>query len=300
MCGFGARSIVRRVDPTGYARGNMSSDAEQHRADLEPSASQQTIRAGDAIASFDASDGARLVSLEVAGFEIIVDDQESLGRGCYPMVPWAGRVNRGRFEFAGRTHQLPVTHGDHAIHGTGFTSGWSLVSKGERSITMALNLVAPWPLGGRVEHRASIGDDHLHLELEVFAGHDAMPAMVGWHPWFHRTLAGSDAALDFGPARMYEVSNMIPTGELIAPSPPPWDDCFTALGREPVITWSNVLELAMSSSCDHWVLYTKPDHALCVEPQSDAPDAFNRAPEVIEPGSSLVATFDLRWRSLAS
>src|SRR4249920_3708128 len=40
--------------------------------------------------------------------------------GCYPMLPWAGRIRRGQFEFEGRAWQLPLNFGEHAIHGVGF------------------------------------------------------------------------------------------------------------------------------------------------------------------------------------
>jgi aldose 1-epimerase len=54
--------------------------------------------------------------------------------------------------------------------------------------------------------------------------------------------------------------------------------------------------LDLSSDCQYWVVYTEPTHALCVEPQTDAPDAFNRFPTMIAPGNSLEAWFDLSWR----
>jgi hypothetical protein len=53
--------------------------------------------------------------------------------GCYPMVPWAGRIRRGRFEFGGREYQLPLNLDPHAIHGLGFAMPWS-VSRHETSI----------------------------------------------------------------------------------------------------------------------------------------------------------------------
>ncbi len=263
-----------------------------------------SIAAGDVVARFDPADGGRLVSLQIDSIEFIADDADALGRGCYPMVPWAGRVDRGRFSFGGADHQLPVTLGDHAIHGTGFVAPWTTTHQEPDSLTMSFELDEPWPFGGRVEHRARIDAQHLHLELEVFANHCDMPAMAGWHPWFLRRPVGAsdvgDAELEFGPASMYELENMIPTGRLVEPPVGPWDDCFTDLESEPVIRWPGLMELGLSTSADHWVIYTQPTHALCVEPQSDAPDSFNRTPHVVAAGDSMLTTFDLRWRSLAS
>ncbi len=307
----GDRVHIRQAVATDRSGGVMQHD------DDSPAARPLVVLNADGVeASFGPDDGGRLRSLRIGHHELIVDDALSLGRGCYPMVPWAGRVDRGRFSFEGERYELPLDGGDHALHGTGYTSSWHVIDRHDDSIAMSLDLDHRWPLGGRVEHRATLAPNHLHLELEVFAGHDAMPAMIGWHPWFVRRLhaagpapsgyAGdhtsfaAEATLDFGSAQMYELVDMIPTGALVDPSSGPWDDCFTALGRDPHIVWPGVLELDLSSSCDHWVIYSQPDHALCVEPQTDAPNAFNRDADVIEAGGSLLATFDLRWRTLAS
>ena len=53
----------------------------------------------------------------------------------------------------------------------------------------------------------------------------------------------------------------------------------------------------MSSSCDHWVVYDEPEHAVCIEPQSGPPDAFNLGgSEVASPDHPVVHQMTLRWR----
>jgi galactose mutarotase-like enzyme len=42
-------------------------------------------------------------------------------------------------------------------------------------------------------------------------------------------------------------------------------------------------------------VYTDPEHAVCVEPQSGPPDEFNLAPNVVHPGTPLVITATFRW-----
>ena len=54
------------------------------------------------------------------------------------------------------------------------------------------------------------------------------------------------------------------------------------------------VHVTISSACDHWVVYDEPPHATCVEPQTGPPDAFNIRPEVVEPGASYSADFQLR------
>jgi len=124
-----------------------------------------------------------------------------------------------------------------------------------------------------------------------------MPAMLGWHPWFRRVPAPGDA-----PARLVFAADVmlardeegIPDGRRVPPSPGPWDDAFTGLRADPVIEWPDRLRLIISSTCAWWTVYSQPEHAVCVEPQSGPPDAFNGEPEVLEAGSSM--THRMRWR----
>ncbi len=216
--------------------------------------------------------------------------------GSYPMVPWAGRIRDGLFNHGGITHQMPCNAPPHAIHGTGFTSEWSVLDDS----TIALDLATPWPFGGRVTQQFALSDSELVITMALTAAVE-VPAMLGWHPWFARYLTADEetveAELSFGPGLMYELDDVaIPTGELVTPPPGPWDNCFTSLQQSPTIRWPGLLEMSLESSCSHWVVYTEPEHALCVEPQSGPPDEFNRKPMIIEAGQGYEAWFRLSWR----
>ena len=87
----------------------------------------------------------------------------------------------------------------------------------------------------------------------------------------------------------------IPTGQLTAVPPGPWDNCFTELLGPPQLALPDGPTLTVTSSCTDWVVYDRPTHAICVEPQTGPPDAFNHAPQVVEPGAPLVATMTWRW-----
>ena len=90
----------------------------------------------------------------------------------------------------------------------------------------------------------------------------------------------------------------MPSGERVAPPPGPWDDAFTGVHRDPAVVWPGRLRLTLSSSCTWWVVYTEPEHSVCVEPQSGPPDAVNGTPQVVEPGSPLTHTMRWRWERL--
>ena len=96
---------------------------------------------------------------------------------------------------------------------------------------------------------------------------------------------GPGVALAFEPASMYERDDDgIATGRLIAPTPGPWDDCFTDLAADPRLTWPGGPELTISSYAPTGSCSTMRDDAMCVEPQSAPPDAVNLGPTVVEPG----------------
>ncbi len=214
------------------------------------------------------------------------------------MVPYAGRVRDGHFDFDGVGYTLPLSLPPHAIHGTAWDAAWTRLD--DHSVTIAL--AEPWPFGGLAHQRFVLDDKSLRMELTVSNDDRPMPAMLGWHPWFRRTLAdgGPAATLDFEAQGMFVLDeNEIPTGEVTTPTPGPWDNCFAELQRNPVIGWGDELSIELTSSCDFWVVYTEPFHAFCVEPQSSAPDAFNRTgptgAHIVAPGQPLSGWYELRW-----
>lgn len=258
-----------------------------------------TLTTDNASAKVDLTHGGRLSSLKIDGHELLVTVDErdraadQFGWGAYPMVPWAGRVAFGRFTVAEAECALPINMGSHSLHGTGFTSSWT--RSGDNTITLAF--ADPWPFPGSVTQTFDLASDSLTCTMVVTAG-ASMPVMLGWHPWFVRTLGtNATASLDFGQARMYERDqNGIPTGRLVDVPEGPWDDCFTDLSADPTITWGDTMALRLESSCSHWVIYTEPDHALCVEPQSGPPNEFNTEEvRMMAPGNTYEAWFKLTW-----
>jgi aldose 1-epimerase len=250
------------------------------------------LSAGSAASTINPAAGGRIATLNVGGIDLIVGPDPSLpatGWGIYPMVPWAGRVRRGRFSFEGIDHQLPINFAPHAIHGTGFEQVWDVVAADARSVAMGCRL--DWVLGGESEQRIELADDSLTCTLVVRAGERAMPATLGWHPWF---VKPDQVDLQF--ERMYlRDDDYITDGRTVAPPPPPWDDCFSGLLTTPRL-WIGGVEVSITSDCDFWVVYDMPPYATCVEPQSALPDAFNLGGATsLEPGQELRRTMTIRW-----
>ena len=124
-----------------------------------------------------------------------------------------------------------------------------------------------------------------------------MPAQVGWHPWFVRPVQ-----LDAAFTSMYvRDSAGIATSQVVTPTtlrmtgqtPSPLDDCFTDVDAPPTLTFGNGLVVHLESDCSHWVIYNKPVHALCVEPQSGPPNGLNSEPLAVSPNQPLTRNFRL-------
>ena len=238
--------------------------------------------------------GGRIASLEVDGVELLAPRQgdDWLLWGCYPMVPWAGRVRDGQFEFDGEKYRLELGLPPHAIHGVGYRTAWNEVGPG----VIRLDLDGPWPFGGRVEQRVDVSDQSLAVAMSVQATR-RMPVMAGWHPCFQRRLSrGDEAELGFSAGYMWQRDDTgIPTGERVPVPPGPWDDCFGDVAVPPVVRWPGFGLIRLESNMTSWVVYDQEPDLLCVEPQSDAPDAFNRNPVILEPWETLDAWMRISW-----
>ena len=248
---------------------------------------------GNARIEIDLRAGARIASLEIEGNELLVGrNSDPIGWGLYPMVPYAGRVRNGRFHYRGIEYSLPVTTGDHAIHGTVLAQHWTPESEN----TYICDLGKSWPFAGFARQSIQLTASAVSLHLEVHTDDPHMPASCGWHPWFVRKLQDSSAELKFDPGYMLERDSAgITTATSSPPTPGPWDDCFGDVAPYPSIRWPGVLSLSIESDCRYWVVYNQPEHALCVEPQTAPPDNLNQNPQIVEPGKPLEARMTLRW-----
>jgi aldose 1-epimerase len=255
------------------------------------------LRIGDDLLHLDiaAAAGGRIAQIRYRGIEQLIgpDDgwPDAIAWGCYPMLPWAGRIRHGRFAFGGRDWRLPVNLGAHAIHGVSMWLPWQVEEHGAARVALSLELPDDhrWPFGGSARQVVEVEQGRLSMTLALRAGAQAMPATIGWHPWFRKP-----ERIEFGPTAMYprdaEGIGCLPT---VPPTPGPWDDCF--VNTREIVVHRPGQRLRLSSGCDHWVVYDETAHSTCIEPQTGPADAFNIAPRVLAPGESLQAWFRIAW-----
>jgi aldose 1-epimerase len=167
---------------------------------------------------------------------------------------------------------------------------WNVVDVTASSIELFTNLDAQWPFGGSVSQRIELQNGLVRLEQCVTAGDRAMPAQVGWHPWFYKP---SRTSLIFE-SMLQRDEHGIATTIRERRDAINVDDCFVN-PLAPLSLTVNGVDLVLSSDCSHWVVYDQPSHSTCVEPQSGAPNAINDSPYVLAPRESLTKWFTIAW-----
>lgn len=264
-----------------------------------------TLAAETSSLRVDRARGGRLASLVAHGHELLVP--RPLGRapdplvwGCYPMVPFAGRIRGGRFRWGGTLHEITPNHAGHAMHGTLFDERWLVEHASAGYLRLRGRLDPRWPFEGWAIQEISLSPDRLDLRLEVHTEGTPFPATAGWHPWFQRRLpVGGRLEVELDAKRWYPRGpDGLPLGGTEPPPDTgPWDDCFTALDLPVTLTWPGALEVSLTTTCDHIVLYDQQPHAVCVEPQSGPPDAVNLdLAHIVRRHDPLIVETTIAWR----
>jgi aldose 1-epimerase len=274
------------------------------------------LQVDGASAAIDVEAGGRLASLVVGGREVLVgkrgNEDRPLGWGCYLMAPWAGRLEGARFDWHGRTVQLPRTFGRHAIHGLLWDRPWTVEAQSAAGATLGCALPPEWPMGGTVRQAFELTSRGMVQVASITAG-AAMPAVLGWHPWFLRR--DDEVAVRVQAREVLVTKRVIPTG-VTAPATGRLDlRDGPALGRRRLdhaypgasspasIGWPDLrLSLSFEPRPACVVVHT-PARGVCVEPQTAAPNALAlpepaaRAAGVrfLEAGETFTARFEIAW-----
>lgn len=234
----------------------------------------------------DPQNGGRVASLAAFGRELLItrNSETNLQKwGSYPMVPYAGRVRDGKFTFDSVEHELEINLAPHAIHGTVLDRAFTVVQVSTTEVTMKTGLSSRFAFDGEVTQTISLAADSVNFVLTLATTAEKMPGQVGWHPWFARPCRIETAFTE-----MYLRDKFgIPTGEKVAPPAPPYDDCFSGALHSPKIIFDEAITVTIESDCSHWIVYDQTEHAICVEPQSGPPNAFNIEPFIVTPNSPL-------------
>jgi aldose 1-epimerase len=244
------------------------------------------------VVQIDPTDGGRIVSLLIRGEERILARSRARATtppiywGCYPMVPWAGRLADGRIPTADGEVRLEANLPPAAIHGLGFDLPWTILDQSDTIATMSCELRGRgWPFGGEARQTVRLGPASLALELEVGGYTRAGPAGLGWHPWFTRPRTGDLELRVDARAVLVLDADQIPTGEVrevtaredLRSGPPlgdrRLDHIYVRATGPAVLRWPDLeLRIEYDQALNTVVVHT-PAEAICVEPQTMWPNA---------------------------
>jgi aldose 1-epimerase len=243
--------------------------------------------------------GARLTSLVLGRHDLLKpsDISDPTQGGCFPMVPWAGRLRNGTLVAQTELHTITgiASDGVNPLHGTVADRAWTVVSASTGHVWCRTDLGHRWPYAGTVDHVVALDARGVTCTLTLTAGDEGFPAQVGWHPWFRAPWQRR-----IGFRHHYQRDHQIlPTG-VVEPWPAtalddgPFDDCFWGPLWTPELVHPDGSVVEVSSDCSHWGVYDAPDGARCLEPQSGPPDGATIEPLILPARTSL-----RRWMRIA-
>lgn len=252
------------------------------------------LAAGDWTAALRPDVGGAISRLTLAGRDVLRPMPEAstdpLDAASFPLVPFANRIDRGRFVFDGRGVDLGITPGfaPHALHGDGWRRSWTLDRFDAVSARMSLDHEpGAWPWRWRAEQGIALDDGGLTVDLGLSnLDHRPMPAGLGHHPFFP---ASAEARLAIGTRAVWQVDDtLIPTHTTPAAEVGDWSGGRLVDRREPVdhcyVGWDGVAVLedgdlvtrVVAKTASRLHVYIPPNESyLCLEPVSHRPDAIN-------------------------
>ena len=213
-----------------------------------------------------------------------------LETACFPLVPYANRIARGRFDFDGRAVSLPVLDrfAPHALHGDGWRQSWSLLERAEASASFVYRHEGggwPWPY--EAVQTFSLTGSSLRLDLSVLnVAETPAPAGLGFHPYFP---VGDQTRLSLKAEAVWAVDEgLIPT----APVPPAgvfdWstgprvagapfvDHCYAGWdGTARLVEPGRTTTITASPNAGWAHVYAPGEAFCCVEPVTHRPDAVH-------------------------
>jgi aldose 1-epimerase len=297
---------------------NSAAVAEQHQELISISDGIATVEiapaVGGALASYRWRQNGSVVDWLRPADPAAVNSRNAGAMACFPLAPYSNRIRGGRFEFAGRTIELPTSSDDpHHEHGHGWRRPWTVVRREASTTILSYRHAADsWPWSYEARQAISLVDGGLVIAISLRNLSDApMPAGFGLHPYFPSTPWTHVQARVSG---MWETdAEILPTRHVLPPagsnpttgfdvSETDYDTVFTGWARRARISWpehGRQLDIEAEAPLDFLVLYTPPGEPFfCAEPVSNITDAFNRIGEDLNTGCIVLAPGQTRSASV--
>lgn len=276
---------------------------------------------GGAVTAFRRRTASGWIDLLRPASEQAIHDGNALDSSSYPLVPYSNRIANGRLHFRGREWRSAPTFPSHphTLHGQGFMAKWAKVHSTSRSAEIGFqHHQREFPSAYQAVQRFELTDDSFAVELTVKnIGQEAMPAGLGFHPFFPKP-PDTRVQVPLDGVWLMAKNDGIPTEHVLLPKD--WDfnqlreigsvvldHCFTGWkSRKALIEWpSRGLRIQMTGEgpVDFVVIYSpQGQDFVCIEPVTNLNDAFNRYERgdqdtgtvVLEPGQAMTAKMILK------
>lgn len=230
--------------------------------------------------------------------------RDALLTASFPLTPFCNRIPHGRFVFEGREVVLPpnLEGHPHALHGQGWRSEWTAehAADGEALLSYQ-HAPGAWPWAYRSEQRFQVLDAGFRVELTIInTGESAMPAGLGFHPYFPRRPGENLTAANDGVWLID--TEVLPTIHHAGPWEADWaagapveghgliDHCYTGWDQKAVLRAPGQPDTVITASPEcRWLhVYVPPgEDFLCVEPCASRPNPFGEGDTgmvVLQPG----------------
>jgi aldose 1-epimerase len=266
--------------------------------------------------------GAAVATLRYQGRDVLrptpAGASDPFETAAFALVPFANRIAGGIFRSGGREVRIErnAPGQAHPLHGHAWRRPWRIESAERERVALSFaHAPDSWPWRYGATQILTLHGDGLEVAL-CLENRDstAMPAGLGWHPYFHKGPGARLKALVEGvwltdaqclPVRLAPGTHFgqWSRGEALA-RPELIDHCHTGWsGTAEILLPEDGLRLALSASrALRWLhIFSPPEKDFfCVEPVSHMPDAVNRSEppaatglKLLEPGERLEATVRL-------
>jgi aldose 1-epimerase len=142
---------------------------------------------GAALTRFDLMIGAKKFDILRPAREQRLREPPALAGSCFPMIPYAGRLCEGRFEFENRSIHYPLNAlpERHSSHGDGFTRPWALTTLERHRAVLDILPAPAAPIQYHCSQSIELADDRLEVKLTIRnLESQRIPIGVGLHPYF--------------------------------------------------------------------------------------------------------------------
>ncbi len=226
---------------------------------------------------------------------------------CYPLVPFANRIDQARLAFAGRVAKInPALPEPHGLHGTGWQSEWTAEEIGFDQLLLTLEGGGDlaWPWRWRAEQRFSIKQSGLTVDLTLTNTDTvAAPASIGLHPAF---MLEAETRIETDIEGIWDCRpDLIPSGW----RPIGWpdieaqglDNCLTGWSGRAIIQTPGQSPITLVADTGYLQVYRpKGGNFICLEPVTARPNVWTpiangpaEPPAILAPQERLSVTITL-------